>query len=254
MGRLAGKVAVITGGAGVIGRTAVKLFVGQGARVLVADRDEAAVQAVVGDLADDRAGAFVGDVTSPADNEAMVAAAVERFGSLDVLLANAGVEGSVGLIPESDPGEFDRVMAINVKGPFLALRAAFPVMAATGGGSVVITSSGAGVKGQPGMAIYTASKAAVVGLMRTAALEGAAHNIRVNTIHPSAIESEMMSRVEHAMDPMDQQAVRDAAIAALPFGRYGRPDEIANVMLFLASDESSWISGSVQMIDGAETA
>lgn len=253
MGRLAGKSAVITGGAGGIGRAAARLFVREGARVVVADLERTKVDEVVSMLGAEHAAGFVGDVTVPSDNEAMVSTAVDRFGSLDVFVANAGIEGPVAAIAETDPGEFDRVMAINVRGVFLGLRAAMPAMAVSGG-SIIITSSGAGVRGVPGLAAYTASKAALIGLMRTAALEGAPSGIRVNSIHPSAVETDMMRRVERGYSPTDAAAVKERVIEDLPFRRYGTPSEIAEVMVFLASDAASWVSGSVQMVDGAETA
>ena len=253
MGRLAGKTAIITGGAGGIGRAAAGLFVREGARVVVADLEPTEVDEVVSMLGPEHAAGFVGDVTVPSDNEAMVSAAVDQFGSLDVFVANAGIEGPVAAIAETDPGEFDRVMAVNVRGVFLGLRAAMPAMAASGG-SIIITSSGAGVRGVPGLAAYTTSKAALIGLMRTAALEGAPSGIRVNSIHPSAVETDMMRRVERGFSPSDAAAVKERAIEDLPFRRYGTPSEIAEVMVFLASDAASWVSGSVQMVDGAETA
>ncbi len=253
MGRLAGKTAIITGGAGGIGRAAAGLFVREGARVVVADLEPTEVDEVVSMLGPEHAAGFVGDVTVPSDNEAMVSAAVDRFGSLDVFVANAGIEGPVAAIAETDPGEFDRVMAVNVRGVFLGLRAAMPAMAASGG-SIIITSSGAGVRGVPGLAAYTASKAALIGLMRTAALEGAPSDIRVNSIHPSAVETDMMRRVERGFSPSDAATVKERVIEDLPFRRYGTPAEIAEVMVFLASDAASWVSGSVQMVDGAETA
>lgn len=253
MHRLEGKVAVITGGAGGIGRAAGALFVAEGADVLLVDRDEAALKEAVAEIGSNKASYFVADVTSAADNQAMIDCATERYGGVDVLLANAGIEGDVKPITEYDEARFDQVLGVNVKGVFLGLKSAIPAMEARGGGSIVITSSVAGVKGAPGVSAYVTSKHAVIGLMRSAAAECAPKKIRVNTVNPSPVETRMMRSLEEGMLPGAAANAKEAITAGIPLGRYGSPEEIAQVMLFLASDDSAWVTGSVYMADGGNT-
>jgi NAD(P)-dependent dehydrogenase (short-subunit alcohol dehydrogenase family) len=252
--RLKGKVAVITGGAGGIGRAAGALFAAEGADVLLVDTDEAALKKAVADIGSNRVSYFVADVTSAADNEAMVACAEERYGGVDVLLANAGIEGDVKPLVEYDDDRFDQVMAVNVKGVYLGLKHTIPAMQKRGGGSIVITSSVAGVGAAPGIAPYGASKHAVIGLMRSAAKEYAAANIRVNTVNPSPVETRMMRSIEGGMGGDAAQEVKDRLSSGIPLQRYAEPEEIARVMLFLASDDSAWVTGAVHMADGGMTA
>lgn len=254
MDRLKDKVAVITGGAGGIGRAAGKLFAAEGASVLLVDLDEDALKQAVAESGSNRVSYFVGDVTRAADNQAMFETATERYGGVDVFLANAGIEGDVKSIVEYDEERFDQVLGVNVKGVFLGLKSAIPAMQARGGGSVVITSSVAGVTGAAGVSAYVTSKHAVIGLMRTAAKECAPLNIRVNTVNPSPVETRMMRSLEEGMLPGSAEAAKEAMTASIPMGRYGTPDEIARVMLFLASEDSAWITGSVYMADGGFTA
>jgi NAD(P)-dependent dehydrogenase (short-subunit alcohol dehydrogenase family) len=253
MERLQGKVAVITGGAGGIGRAAGMLFAAEGADVLLVDLDEAALKEAVTATGSNRVSYFVGDVTRAEDNLAMMQCATDRYGGVDVFLANAGIEGDVRPITEYDEARFDQVMAVNVKGVFLGLKAAIPAMQARGGGSVVITSSVAGVRGAPGVAAYVTSKHAVIGLMRSAARECAPLNIRVNTVNPSPVETRMMRSLEEGMQPGAADTAKQVITAGIPLNRYGTPEEIARVMLFLASDDSAWVTGSVYMADGGNT-
>ncbi|MCZ6655784.1 MAG: glucose 1-dehydrogenase [Gammaproteobacteria bacterium] len=253
MDRLKGKVAVITGGAGGIGRAAGALFAEEGADVLLVDLDAEALQDAVQSSGSNRVSYHVADVTSADDNLAMIATCEERYGGVDVLLANAGIEGDVAPLVDYDEERFDQVMAVNVKGVFLGLKAAIPAISRRGGGSIVITSSVAGVKGTPGISAYGTSKHATIGLMRAAALECAPMHIRVNTVNPSPVETLMMRRLEAGIGGDDADATKERLAASLPFKRYAEPEEIARVMLFLASDESSWVTGSVQMVDGGHT-
>jgi len=254
VGRLDKKVAVITGGAGGIGRAAGKLFVEEGADVLLVDLDEEALAAAVQEIGSNRISYFVADVTSQADNQAMIATAAERYGGVDVLLANAGIEGDVAPLVQYDEARFDQVIGVNVKGVFLGIKSAVPPMMERGGGSIVITSSVAGVKGSAGIGPYCASKHAVIGLMKSAAQEYAGANIRVNSVNPSPVETRMMRSLEEGIAPGDSERIKSRMASAIPLKRYGEPEEIAKVMLFLASDESSWVTGSVQMADGGMTA
>lgn len=254
MERLQDKVVIITGGAGGIGKAAGKLFTEEGANVLLVDLDESELQAAVAEIGSNSISYFAGDVTSADDNAAMVACAEERYGGVDVLLANAGIEGDVTPLIEYDEARFDQVMAVNVKGVFLGLKSAIPAMMKRGGGSIVITSSVAGVGAAPGISPYAASKHAVVGLMRSAAKEYAEANIRVNTVNPSPVETRMMRSIESGMGGEGSAEVKERLEANIPLQRYADPSEIAKVMLHLASDDSSWVTGSVNMVDGGMTA
>ena len=253
MGRLDDKVVVITGGAGGIGRAAGELFVAEGARVLLVDLDEAALQEAVAAIGGNQVSYCVADVTQSADNARMFATATERYGGVDTFLANAGIEGDVRPIVEQDEARFDQVMNVNVKGVFLGLQQGIPEIAKRGGGSIVITSSVAGVTGSPGVAPYVTSKHAVIGMMRSAALECAPLNIRVNTVNPSPVETRMMRSLEDGIAPGAGAQAKDALVERIPLKRYAEPQDIARVMLFLASDDSDWVTGSVQMADGGMT-
>jgi NAD(P)-dependent dehydrogenase (short-subunit alcohol dehydrogenase family) len=259
MTRLAGKVAVITGGAGGIGRAAARLFAQEGASVLLVDVNEAALQDAVRTIGHDNVSYAAADTTQPEQVEGWVGTATERYGGIDILLANAGVEGVLQAIPDYPVEEFDRVMAVNVRGVWLGLKYVIPVMRTRGGGSIVITSSTAGIRGSLGLSAYTTSKHAVIGLMRTAALECAPYGIRVNTVNPAPIETRMMRSLEemrtsHAGASATVDRTKQGIAARIPLRRYGEPQEVARLMLFLASDESSFCTGGVYMVDGGTSA
>lgn len=251
--RLEGRSAIITGGAGVLGRAIARVFVREGARVLLVDLEEQALVAACAELGD-RAGWIMADVTRCEDAARYVRAAVEHHGGVDVLVCNAGIEGVVADIADYPYEIYRKVMAVNVDGTFLGLKYAMPAMADRGGGSVVIMSSNSGLRGANGMSAYVGSKHAVIGLMRVATLEGAPHGIRVNTVNPSPIDSVMMERLEAGFAPGAAAEARTAIEKSIPFGRYGTPEEVANLVLFLASSESSYCSGGVYVIDGGRTA
>jgi len=253
MGRLEGKVAIITGGAGGIGRAAGAMFAAEGADVLLVDIGEEQLQEAVNSIGSNRVSYCVADVTQEADNVRMIETASERYGGVDVLLANAGTEGDVLPITEYDPERFDQLMSVNVKGPWLGIRASIPAMAKRGGGSIVITSSVAGLQGTPGIVPYGTSKHAVIGLARGAAKELAAQNIRVNTVNPSPVETQMMRRLESGMNPEAAEEVRENLRNQIPLQRYAEADDIAKVMLFLASDDAAFVTGSVYAADGGYT-
>ena len=260
MARLTGKIALITGDSGGIGQAAARKFTAEGARVVLVDLDEAALQTVVESIGEDMASYAVADVTQPEQVKSYVNSAVERWGGIDIYLANAGIEGTLSTIPDYPIDIFDRVMAVNVRGVWLGLKYVIPVMRNRGGGSIVITSSTAGIGGSAGISAYVTSKHAVIGMMRTAALECAPLGIRVNTVNPAPIETRMMSSLEE----MRAAAADDSAVtleqtkqsfeARIPLQRYGNPEEVANMMLFLASDESSFCTGGVYMVDGGRSA
>lgn len=253
MGRLDGKVALITGGGGLIGRAAGRLFVEEGARVVLADREEGAVLEGARALGE-AASAVAADVTRPEDVDRMIRTAVERHGGIDVLLLNAGVEGVVAPIAEHPVDAFDQVMAVNVRGVFLGLKYGMPALQARGGGSVVVTSSIAGLHGFAGASAYVTSKHAVVGLMRVAALEGAPHHVRVNSVNPAPIEGRMIRSLEEGLSPGAPDQARAQLAATIPLGRYGVANEVAQLMLFLASDESRYCTGGVYSVDGGMSA
>ena len=259
MTRLEGKVAVITGATGGIGSAAARLFADEGARVALVDLDEAALRETARSIGEDRASYTVADVTQPDQTQAYINAAVERWGGVDILLANAGIEGVLSLITDYPIEVFDRVMAVNVRGVWLGIKYAVPAMLERGGGSIVITSSTAGIGGGPEMSAYNTSKHAVIGLMRSAALEFAPA-IRVNTVNPAPIETRMMRSIEEMrvaeMDDVNVtvDVVKRAAADRLPMQRYGEPEEVARLMLFLASDDSGFCTGGVYMVDGGRSA
>ena len=262
--RLAGKVAIITGGSGGIGRAAARLFVEEGAQVLLVDLDEAGLQAATAAANDGVSGPgasyVAADTTRPDEVQRYVQAAVQRYGGVDILLANAGIEGRVLPITEYPVDVFDQVMAVNVRGVWLGLKYVLPVMQRRGGGSVVITSSVAGLRGGRNTSAYNTSKHAVIGLMRGAALEGAPHKIRVNTVNPAPIETRMMrsleqQRADFADHPdVTPEQMKAEGAARIPLQRYGEPEEVARLMLFLASDESSFCTGGVYTVDGGISA
>ncbi|MFN8524600.1 MAG: SDR family oxidoreductase [Chloroflexota bacterium] len=259
MTRLNGKVAIITGGAGGIGKAAGALFASEGANVLLVDLAEGPLQAAVSEIGSQSASYVAADTTQPDQVERYVQTAVERYGGVDILLANAGIEGLVSPITEYPIEMFDRVMAVNVRGVWLGIKYVLPAMRARGGGSIVITSSTAGIRGTAGVIPYNTSKHAVIGLMRSAAMECAPHNIRVNTVNPAPIETRMMRSLEQMRADGSQGALTVADLKAtsagrIPLKRYGDPAEVARLMLFLASDEASFCTGGVYMVDGGVSA
>ncbi|HEU4324194.1 MAG TPA: glucose 1-dehydrogenase [Roseiflexaceae bacterium] len=254
MGRLSDKVAVITGGAGGIGRATGLRFAQEGARVLLVDRDGAALEEAVAAIGSDSASAAVADVSQGEEVAGYVQAAVERYGRIDVFFNNAGIEGAIKPLIEQSEEEFDRVIAVNLRGVWLGLKHVIPVMLRGGGGSVIITSSVAGLIGSPGLGVYCASKHGVIGLMRTAALEYAQAGLRVNTINPGAVATRMLRSLEEAAGPEGVAQTRERLTAMVPQGRYGAPEEVADLALFLASDESRYCNGGIYTIDGGLTA
>lgn len=254
MSRLSGKTAVITGGAGAIGRAAAKLFVEEGANVLLVDVNEAALSRAVDAIGSKQASFVVADVTKPEDTQRFLRSALDRHGRIDVFLANAGIEGVTQPIHEYPLEVFDQVWAVNVRGVFLGLHDVIPMMAEHGGGSIVITSSVFGYKGGIGSSVYSASKHAVIGMMRSAAIECAPLGVRVNAINPAYIDGPMMQRVVEAVDPDASQQFRERLQRQVPLARYGTPDEVAHLLVFLASDESRFCTGGIYPVDGGMSA
>jgi 3alpha(or 20beta)-hydroxysteroid dehydrogenase len=237
--RLTGKVALITGGARGMGAAHARRFVAEGARVLVTDVLDDEGEALAKELGEDAKFRRL-DVTSEADWDAAVSDAVETFGSLTVLVNNAG-EHHRKFLERETLDAFDRTIRVNLHGTFLGMRAAVGPMRAAGGGSIVNISSLAGIRSFQGGSAYSASKWGVRGLTKVAALELGHDGIRVNSVHPGAIDTPMLPI------PADSPE-----FAALPAGRAGAPEEVSNLVVFLASDESSYITGTEHVIDGGQ--
>ena len=254
MKKLEGKVAIITGGAGGIGQATAKEFLLEGADVLLFDLNEDDLINVCKEIGSNHLSYFAGDVTSFEDNIKAVETAKEKFGGLDIFIANAGIEGEVKNLEEYDIDKFDQVMAVNIKGPFLGLKAAIPELHSRGGGSFIITSSIAGLSGAAGIGPYATSKHAVIGLMKSAAKECAEKNIRVNTINPSPVETRMMRSLEEGLMTGEAADAKEMMKSNIPLGRYGEPEDVARLMLFLSSDDAAFITGSVYTVDGGSTA
>jgi NAD(P)-dependent dehydrogenase (short-subunit alcohol dehydrogenase family) len=253
--RLAGKVAIVTGGAGEVGLAAARRFAEEGARVVLSGRTEASLVAAAAATGGDAVSWFVADASVEDDNRALVQAALERHGRLDVLFANAGTEGPMVPIHKLALADFESVLRVNVIGPYLGIKHALPAIAAGGGGSIVVCGSIAGLKGEANMSAYNTSKHAVTGLVRAAAKEGAAKNVRVNSLNPGPLQTRMMAAIESGqVRGGDGQVFRDAVLRTIPLGRYGRVEEVAEAALFLASDESSYITGAVLPVEGGATA
>lgn len=246
MGKLSNKVTVITGGAGGIGKVTAETFLKEGAKVVLVDLFQEALDKAQADLAEFGEVLTVqADVSKEADVQNYVNKTVEAFGTIDVFFNNAGIEGKVAPLVDQKVEDFDLVMNVNVRGVFLGLKYVLPVMTKQGSGSVINTSSVAGLSGSPGVAPYITSKHAVVGLTKTAALEVASSNIRVNSIHPSPVNTRMMRSLEEGMN-----VTQEAMAQAIPLGRYGESEDIAKLVLFLASDDSTFITGAQYRIDG----
>lgn len=244
--RLDGKVAVITGGSGGIGKVTAKLFLEEGAKVVLVDLFEESLAKTkdelvsLGDVLTVQA-----DVTKEEDVKKYVQATLNTFGKIDVFFNNAGIEGKVANITEQNVVDFDKVMAVNVRGVFLGLKHVLAVMKDQGFGSVINTSSVAGLHGSPGVTPYIASKHAVVGLTKATAVEFAPYKVRVNSIHPSPVNTRMMRSLEAGMGTDE-----DTLAKMIPLGRYGEAIDIAKVVLFLASDDSQFITGAQYRVDG----
>ncbi|PPL02318.1 SDR family NAD(P)-dependent oxidoreductase [Parapedobacter indicus] len=251
MAKLEGKVAVITGGSGAIGSTTAKLFLEEGAKVVLVDINEQALSEVASELNSDRISYVTADVTKADDVQKYVQHTVNTFGKIDVFFNNAGVEGAVKPIEEYPEDVFDKLIAVNVKGVWLGLKYVLSEM--NEGGSVINTSSVAGLSGSPLVSAYVTSKHAVVGLTRAVALEAAPRKIRVNSIHPSPVDNRMMRSLEGGYAPGAAEEAKKNFENAIPLNRYATNDDIAKGVLFLASDDSKFITGTKLVMDGGMT-
>jgi NAD(P)-dependent dehydrogenase (short-subunit alcohol dehydrogenase family) len=245
---LEGKTCIVTGGAGSIGLATARLFLAEGARVMLADLGEDGLKTALHGLDPNRTAMVITDVTRADSVRRCVETTVSRWGKIDVLFSNAGNFGAVAPIESYPEDIFDAVYAVHVKGALLMVKHSAPQM--DDGGSIIITSSVAGTRGDPGVYAYITAKHAQVGLMRCLAKELAPRRIRVNTIHPGPIDNSFQAAVE---DQVGKIIGRDATRFfndMIPLGRHGSPDEIARSVLYLASDQSSFTTGTMLMVDG----
>jgi NAD(P)-dependent dehydrogenase (short-subunit alcohol dehydrogenase family) len=254
-GRFEGKVAVITGGGGGIGTAVAGILLAEGASVLLAGRTRKTLEKAAEALASDRCDIVVADVAVVEDSRRIVDTAQSRFGGLDVYIANAGIGLPTWSIVDLPVESFDQVMAVNVRGVFLGLKAAIPALRARGKGSVVVVSSIAGIKARgTGNAAYVASKHAELGLVKTAAVECGPYGIRVNSVLPGPTDTVMIRELEAARARDTGGSGREAILRGMPLARYGEPEEVARLIAFLASDDSGFCTGGVYTADGGFSA
>lgn len=249
MGKLDGKVATITGAASGIGRATALLFAKEGAKVVLADWDEEKGREAAEEISRNGGSAtFLRvDVSKAEDVEAMVRTALETYGRLDVLFNNAGIEGARNRTADCTLENWERVISINLTGVFLGMKYGIPAMLSSGGGSIINTASTAGLAGNAGLPAYCASKGGVVQLTKAAALEYARKGIRVNAICPGGIWTALVERYTAGLSLEEMMPM---VKAVHPIGRFGQPEEVAQMALFLASDESSFCTGAPFLIDG----
>jgi NAD(P)-dependent dehydrogenase (short-subunit alcohol dehydrogenase family) len=253
--RLDGRVAVVTGAAGVIGTATIKLLAERGARIVAVDRREQDLKATIKDLpASAQALAVAADVTQEDEVTGYVRAACDKFGTIDVFYNNAGIEGEVKPITEYSLEAFRRVIDVNVIGVFLGLKHVLPVMLKQDKGSIINTASIAGLMGSPHIAVYSASKHAVVGLTKSTAWECSGTGVRINCVCPGMIDSRMLSAIFQGRFGGNAPPPMEKIVERIPARRLGQASEVASIVAFLASDEASYVSGSAYTVDGGRTA
>jgi NAD(P)-dependent dehydrogenase (short-subunit alcohol dehydrogenase family) len=250
--RMQGKICLISGGAGSIGVATAKLLLQEGAKVMLMDMNGTALKQAVAEIGGDCVAGSMADVTKSDQVRDCVKTTVDKWGNIDVLLSNAGNFGVAAPVAEYPEDIFDSVIAVHVKGAFLTAKHVLPCM--NDGGSIIITSSIVGVKGDLGVCAYVTAKHAQVGLMRVLAKEAAMRNIRVNTIHPGPVDNEFQSNVERNLSRVLGHDATTFFNEIIPLRRHVRAEEVASSVLFLASDASSFTTGSLLMVDGGLSA
>ncbi|MGI4954026.1 MAG: SDR family NAD(P)-dependent oxidoreductase [Janthinobacterium lividum] len=246
---LAGRAAIVTGAASGIGLAVARRLVADGVRVALVDRDEAALRAAAAELGD-AALAVPLDVTADGSAAEYLARAQAAFGPVTLAVLNAGVTGPIARMEAVPLEAFDRVIAVNVRSVWLGLVALLPAMRAAGGGSIVATSSTAGLRGAARLAAYSTSKHAVIGLVKSAALEAARDGVRVNAVCPGPVDTGMIAAIEAGFRPDDPAAARRGTAARVPLGRLGQTADVAAMMMFLLSDAAGFATGGAYSIDG----
>jgi NAD(P)-dependent dehydrogenase (short-subunit alcohol dehydrogenase family) len=252
VGQLTGKVCVITGAAGSIGLASARLFLQEGARVSLVDSDEDALRRLTQQLPPDRVLLTTADVREAGDVKAYVATTVRHWGKIDVLFSNAGNPGTIEPLAGYPEDVFDDVYRVHVKGAFLACK--YGIAQMNDGGSVIITSSVAGLRGDAGVYAYITAKHAQIGLMRCVAKEAAARRIRVNTVHPGPTQNSFQSGIEKQLTAVLGRDAGEFFDQLIPLGRHAAPEEIARSVLFLATEQSSFMTGSMLVVDGGMSA
>jgi NAD(P)-dependent dehydrogenase (short-subunit alcohol dehydrogenase family) len=253
--RLDGRVAVVTGAAGVIGAATIRLLAERGARIVAVDRREVDLKAAIKELpASAQALAISADVTDEDEVAGYVRTTIEKFGAIDAFYNNAGIEGEIKPITEYSLETFRKVLDVNVVGVFLGMKHVLPVMRKQNKGSIINTASIAGLMGSPHIAVYSASKHAVIGLTKSVAWECTGTGVRVNCVCPGLIDSRMLSTIMQGRNGGNAPMPHEKMVERIPARRLGQASEVASIVAFLASDEASYVSGSAYTVDGGRTA
>lgn len=249
------KVVLITGAAGGIGKTTVKAFYNEGAKLALVDLHKDDLNQVVADLDIDPSRVLVipGDVSKEETAKNYVKSTIKQFGRIDVFFNNAGIEGKIGKLVDTDEATVDALLSVNLKGSFFGLKHVLKAMMEQQAGSIVNTASMAGLIGFPSLGMYTATKHGVIGLTRVAAQEAADAGIRVNAVCPGPVNTNMMRGIEAGLAPYNTDAVKSQFANLVGMKRYAEPEEITQLVLFLASDKASYITGSIYTVDGGMT-
>ncbi|MFV8754849.1 SDR family NAD(P)-dependent oxidoreductase [Nannocystaceae bacterium ST9] len=254
MGKLDRKTVIITGASGGIGAASAALFSREGAQLVLTGRDEVRLREAAAACDPTRTRTIVADASDEADAAKVVELARSAFAGLDVLFANAGIEGMIAPLTALPLDELDRAWRTNVRGTVAMMQQAIPLLIAQGGGSIVVSCSTASMIGSPGITAYAATKSALLGIIRTAALELASQRVRVNAIAPSGIDNRMMHAIAEQAAPGHGEALLGHYASTLPMGRLGTNEEVAKAALFLACDDSSFCTGSTLVADGGQLA
>ncbi|MDD4187454.1 MAG: SDR family NAD(P)-dependent oxidoreductase [Bacilli bacterium] len=246
------KVVVITGATGGIGGTAAEEFARKGAKLSLIGTNPDKLKNLEERLNLDASRVLFiqADIRNENEVKSYVDQTIEKFGTIDIFLNNAGTEGEVANIVDTEEKNLDCVININIKGTYFGLKHVLPIMYQNKSGSIINTASVAGLMGSPGLAPYIASKHAVIGITKSAALESAPYNVRVNAICPGPVNNNMMRQIEKKAAPDAPDALKDAFVKDIPFGRYANNQDVVNTMLFLASDLSTYLTGTIHRIDG----